>query len=410
MNTAATETLIDAQPYPPRSPDSAWSKAADNRDLLYDALAAVCRDLGIDALVHRSLDFQYPSWVLLKAWLPVEGRGSSDRVELEIQITPRPYFRFECEYSVRYRTRDRERKFGPLSQFGVADLQAWARFALGHGPRPRRRNRLRIRPYQIWRARNRVLRLRRDPMLTLAGILAVVGFVGLGTDEEAVQPFGVLGLVLAAAVAAFALFRSRVYVNVARPVAEPRNLRQLDSWQVVVSGLGPKADDIRAQLHGKLSEEGVPGLQRRIEQVSYLGPDGKKVREQLVLTLGRGIVFCHVYAYGDDLFVGWDAHMNYGTWEEFEVSRGTDRDTGRPTIINSVRPGVSRVTEYDLIDLASVSEWTHARLVALIKRLLDEHKIDQGIDFQITRGERRSLLQQQDQDKQPRTRLFRRSG
>jgi hypothetical protein len=71
---------------------------------------------------------------------------------------------------------------------------------------------------------------------------------------------------------------------------------------------------------------------------------------------------------------------------------------------------VSRVTEYDLIDLASVSEWTHARLVALIRRLLEENKIDQEIDFQITRGERRSLLQQQEEDKQPRTRLFRRSG
>jgi hypothetical protein len=64
-----------------------------------------------------------------------------------------------------------------------------------------------------------------------------------------------------------------------------------------------------------------------------------------------------------------------------------------PTVINTVTPGVARVTEYDVIDLNSLTEWAHSRVVQAIKQLLAEHKLDQEIDFKIQqRGERNSLV------------------
>ena len=63
--------------------------------------------------------------------------------------------------------------------------------------------------------------------------------------------------------------------------------------------------------------------------------------------------------------------------------------------VSTVVPGTQSISEYDLIDLSCLMEWTHAQLTNLAKRLLEELKIDQEIDFKIVRGERQSLLRDQ---------------
>jgi hypothetical protein len=59
-------------------------------------------------------------------------------------------------------------------------------------------------------------------------------------------------------------------------------------------------------------------------------------------------------------------------------------------------------------------EWTHAQLTNLAKRLLEELKIDQEIDFNILRGERQGLTGNREEPakKEPRkkTQSFRRTG
>ena len=47
-------------------------------------------------------------------------------------------------------------------------------------------------------------------------------------------------------------------------------------------------------------------------------------------------------------------------------------------------------TEYDLVDLNCLLEWTHAQVTKVLKQYLDERQIDQEIDFQIIRGDRQN--------------------
>ena len=90
----------------------------------------------------------------------------------------------------------------------------------------------------------------------------------------------------------------------------------------------------------------------RIERVWYWGLDGKEEREQIVLTSGRGVVFCQIYQYGDDLYVGWDGHVNIGQWVEQAVATGIDRATRKPTVLKAVVSGTQQPSEYDVMDLS----------------------------------------------------------
>jgi hypothetical protein len=126
--------------------------------------------------------------------------------------------------------------------------------------------------------------------------------------------------------------------------------------------------------------------------VWYWGLDGKEEREQLVLVAGRGIVFCQIYEYGRDLYVGWDGHLNRGQWVEQTVASGIDKATGNPVGISRVVPGMQPTTEYDLADLSCLMEWTHAQVVKMLKQLIAEKRIDQEIDFSIQRAERQQVV------------------
>jgi hypothetical protein len=123
-------------------------------------------------------------------------------------------------------------------------------------------------------------------------------------------------------------------------------------------------------------------------------------RTQIVLTLRRAWVFCQIYAYDAELYVGWDAHLNSGQWVEKTVATGLDKATGDLTNVNTVESGWQPLSEYDLIDLNCLSEWIHARLVQLVQRLMDEREIDQEIDFKIIRGDRASATRS-DGEQQP---------
>lgn len=89
----------------------------------------------------------------------------------------------------------------------------------------------------------------------------------------------------------------------------------------------------------------------RSERIAYLGPDGQVERDQIVVSLGRGIVFCHVYSYDENLFVAWDAHVNFGEWAESQVASGYIKRLRRYADIRTVVPGFHTITEYDLIDV-----------------------------------------------------------
>jgi hypothetical protein len=262
------------------------------------------------------------------------------------------------------------------------------RFLLLRGPAPKLADvQLRVSSLEIWKPANKVNVLGTDWFALTPAALIVLGILFLPS-------LPLLGLVfLAGAGLAFYLLRRRraVVLSPGKPMAEPRTLGLVDSWQAVISGLGADTELLRERFFAVLRDPPMAGLQSRVEAIWYWGLDGKVEREQIVLTFRRAILFCQIYEYDQELYVGWDAHLNRGQWVEKTVGTGIHKESGEFTRVNTVESGWQQLTEYDVTDVNCLTEWTHAKLVQLVKRLMEERKIDQEIDFKILRGERQNL-------------------
>ena len=194
--------------------------------------------------------------------------------------------------------------------------------------------------------------------------------------------------------------------TVNRPDGEPRQLLRIDSWQAVIWDAGTDHHAIRERVLSRFADCPMTQLRHRIERIWYRGVDGVEEREQIAVYFGRGILFCHVYPYGKDLYVGWDAHVNKGRWEERLIARGIDRPSGQLAQFHTIAPGTQDPTEYDVIDVSCLIEWAHAQIVQVLKQFMAERKIDQEIDFTILRGERQQLTGSREGDRERKSGLI----
>jgi hypothetical protein len=240
-------------------------------------------------------------------------------------------------------------------------------------------------------------------------------------DFQASEPtqsgatFWILGALLFLGGIAGAMFTARAprYVrSPGKPLAEPRFLRYLDSWQTVIFGAGTDVEEVKRRLLSIFGDAHQQRFRCGTERIWYWGLDTKVEREQIVLRYGRALVFCQVYSYGSDLYVGWDAQLNYGTWIEKKIGRGVERATGKRVELMTVEHAVQELSDYDLVDLNCLAEWTHAQVTQVLKHYVKEREIDQEIDFQIIRGERSGILPNDDKQKkqEQRTTRFQRTA
>jgi hypothetical protein len=396
---------IEAMPILARDPKSPWARSMELRDWVYDAVEQACQQLNVDALVNKSIDFVFPAWVSLEAWLPAGTPGATFRRFCAFLIDPKPHSRNEFELRIKCERDGIMKQYGPYAPQATSGVAEWVRYMLDQGSRPSKyAHRIRKFPWEFWFSHNEVTGLGYDP-------LKIAGSVGLAAavTGTAIHPIvAVAGVSVAVVCGVVQWRRKKVTVNVGRPIAEPRSLQLVDSWQTIICDLGSDWEGVRTRLFRRLTEGRDFKINPRLENISYLTPDGKQIRQQLVLSQGRGIVFCHAYAYGKDMYVGWEAYLNYGQWRERQLSTGFGQKLQCPVIINTVVPGSYVPNEYDLIDLNGLTEWAHTRVVQVLKQVIAEHKLDQEIDFKITqRGPRGTLISREEIDKERRP-LFRR--
>ncbi len=380
--------LVAAHPALLRRADSIWARAERTRDELYDALLDACAAEGFDALVIKSPPYLQPTWVKFECWVPREDRLITERGAAVITIVPKEFHQFEFEYQLQLTDRGRPAKlYPPLRQFDATHATQLVRYMLRRAPMPSYESlELRRVPWQIWKPRNQVTALRTDWSEPIAMMTLVVGF-----SLILYRGFGFL-LIAGGAIALVILRRRGVVVRSSgKPETEPRNLHRVDSWQTVISGLGDDSELLLVRLMEVLKHPPTAGFASRVERVWSFGLDGKIEREQIVITLGRGILFCQIQPYDKELYIGWDAHLNSGQWIEQTLQKGFDTQTERLTAVNTVVPGWQGLTPFDITDVSTLIEWTHAKLVQLVKRLMEERKIDQEVDFHILRGERQGL-------------------
>ena len=165
----------------------------------------------------------------------------------------------------------------------------------------------------------------------------------------------------------------------------------VDSWQVVVSRLGEDADRVRERLSWQLTTGLPEDMSAGKETYGYRTPNGYEERDRLVLTKGQTSVHVHIYRFGGDLFVGWQAFLNWAKWAE-TVPVSVKSDARQEIEYRQLTPFAYVPNQFDLIDLNALSELVHRRLELEIKAILKENAIEQEIDFRIIRGDRDRAL------------------
>ncbi len=394
----AAPLALDLQPILERSGADTWSHAARASHELYIAFQQSCEAEGIRALVLKSDPFVYPVQVKFEGWIPKEGRSLTERVSVIITIEPKPFHKYELVYKVEVDDRGKKQTYPGLWQFAPGHVWLLVKYLLRRGPRPSFGSiQLRQQNFEFWKPANKVSALRYDwggllpRSLLLLGVLAF----GYGGGDIGASMSGLVLIIGAAVSWSFLAQRETSVRCLGKPEAEPRYLLRVDSWQAVVTGLGDATPVLRERFLKILEPPFTKGFRHRIEHIWRWGLEGKVEREQFVLTLGRAIVFCQIYQYDQELYVGWDGQLNVGQWVEKTVTKGIDKHAGCRVSINTVVPGYQDVTEYDISDLNCLIEWTHAQLTKQVKELMEERKIDQEIDFKIQRGERQNLTSEE---------------
>lgn len=391
---APTAAVKNVRPGLPRSEEGIWAKAAVARDEIYTSMQRVCEQEGFDAQVVKSNAGAQPAWVRIDSWLPSMEPNLTTRAAAIVTIHAKEFRRFELEFTVSLFSQDTPKVFDRLRNVDTSQAASIARFVIGRGPELDLKSlELRKSPIEFWKVDNPVKVTSRD-WLTFAPAalmyLAIASFVGALR-----QPFGfvfVLAFIAGSIASARYLKRRKMQVlSSPRPLTEPRVLSLVDSWQTVVHGLGANAPMLREALLRRVNESPLTGVRAEVECPWLWGLDGIVEREQIAITFGRSLLFCQLYGYDDELYVGWTAHLNSGKWMEKQAATGLHLTTGEPVRVMELVAGTQFLSEYDRNDANTLIEWTHALLTSMIQRLMEERKIDQEVDFKIIRGARDSF-------------------
>ena len=418
--TVADISRIDARPIRPTSTDTAWDRTIARRDELASSVRRTLEQEKLQALVLTSSDGNYPPWVKLEAWLPPTkgGRPGSarERAELVLVVDAKPFRKQDFTVSAHAVRGNRRIDATNRTRFSAKDAADWTRYALGRAGKPSNYHPVldllraliaRLLPIIPQPHRNPVgrpfknfLGLSGIGVLALASIAAILVGILVSRDLSLRQilllaPLGVLGLVAAAI-----LERRRahsIYLTPQPPVP-PSNPGHVDSWHVALSELGRDYDAIKQRLVQRLMEERSAGLDIRAERYGYRTPNGYEERERLVVFKGQGLVHVHIYPFGEDLFVGWNAYLNWAKWDE-TAAVSSRANVGETVEFRGLQAGFYVPNQFDLIDLSTLSELVHRRVERELKAILKERAIDQEIDFRIIRGDRDSALDRSKREK-----------
>ena len=375
-----------------RNQTNGLSQAEAVRDQIYVLLESAAAERGVEVLLLKSPPFTSPPWVRVDSWLRhPQDSAMTLRSSAEFTFRSREFHRFPVEIDLALCDEKRSHRWFSIIAFDASDAKDVLRYLFCEKKaKTFDFQRCRLSPIQLWRPRNKPARLGYDPIAIVTPILYVVGFFTL-------MCFGVgLLLILSAALLSYFGKKRRLHVlSSGKPTQEPRNLVRLDSWQSLIWGLGRERAAVIEAIMKQVATISDDGLTISEERVWYWGLDGKEERSQLVARFRRAMVFIHVYSYGDDLFVGWDAHVNSGTWVEQVAGTGYDKKTSELCAIHTITAGWSVLTEYDITDANCLLERVHAAVTKVVKLKVAERHIDQEIDFRILREERQGIAGRQ---------------
>jgi hypothetical protein len=380
--------IRDVRPLVERNETNGLSQAEIVRDQIYNHFVQASNEKNVDVLILKSPPFTSPPWVRVECWI----HHSSDpaltlRSAAQLSVRPREYFRFSYEIDMVISNDKRSRTFRSIIAFDKMNAEKVLNYLLFESQSYSfGLQRCRVWPLQFWLPSNKPARLGVDPMSVVAQICFLLGIATV------VFGIGVVFLLIGGILAYSNGKRRRHILSTGKPAQEPRRLIRLDSWQTLVRSLGTERDIVVAAIRGELAKVTEESFVLVNEKIWYWGVDGKEEREQLVVRFRRGIAFVHIYQYDEDLFVGWDAHVNCGAWIEQVAGGGYDKTTQELCSVHTIAAGWHVPNEYDITDTNCLLERVHTVITQVIKLKLAEHQIDQEIDFKILREPRQSIV------------------
>jgi hypothetical protein len=407
--------LIDARPVRPTSNTTPWDRAVAQRDQIAALVRETLAKEGLEAAVFISQNGDYPPWVKLEAWLPGgPDPASRERAELEFIIDAKPYHEHDTVTTARLTRGKKKIAVKERPRFDTSFVAEWVRYALGHGGKPGNYRPwldallgfvTALIPFVRGPNSNRVLHSYRSRFTgamalgLLSAVLLLLGFSMIGGHRGYDPPIagmlvtlvGIIGVVVTALMVRF---RKRAVSVTPQSELPPRNLGLVDSWHAVVGELGRDFTNVRQRLIRTITEDAEPGVTAQNETYTHRAPNGYEQRERLVLGKDQGIVHVHIYQFGNDIFVGWHAFLNWAQWGETKPVAMKIRE-GQEIEFRDLRPSIYIPNQFDLIDLSSLSEFVHRRIEREIKAMLKEKAIDQEIDFKVIRGDRDRALDEE---------------
>ncbi len=389
----------------PRAANNSYARAEALRDAACNRMVEKIAGDRLEFIVQKSNVGDASVWFRVDYILPDKDPSLSLRALVAVTVERLDFHRFENLFTVQTRVGTEVGKVQGLIAFDDDAVARIHRHITVAGTRLKLPNRIRQHSWQIWRPANKIARLRGDWAMkaAVAGAVACV----------LVPVIGPLLILVAFGAIYFWTRNRRTYtLTTARPLSEPRRLHWMDSWQVTVSGLAAAKAALAEQLDKRILAGAPADLALDVERVAYWGIDGQVQRDQILVRYRRSLGFIHIVPYGENLYVGWECHLNTAAWKEEAVARGVDRSSGRLVHANRLVAGVHGLNEYDVADANFLSEWLHEAVKRELQLKLAEYKIDQEIDFTIQRESRKDALQADDSQapkakKESRSRLVR---
>jgi hypothetical protein len=384
---SSTAITADYRPSVDRNETNGLSQAEAIRNYIHDLFVYVAEVRQVSILVLKSSPFTSPPWVSVQCWL----RHPSDpamtlRSAVEFYVHPREFHRFLYEIEMVITDDQAKREVRSIIDFKQPDAERILDYLLyKQRSRDFGLRRCRTWPWQLWLPKNKPARLKIDPWAVAAQVLLVLGVltIAIGVGVIFLLAWGILSYINGK--------RRKHVLSAGKPTQEPRKLIRLDSWQTLVRGIGTEREAVLAAVQAELGKTPEDGFALANEKIWHWGVDGKEEREQLVARFRRGMAFVQIYRYGNDLFVGWDAHVNCGTWVEQIAGAGYDKTIQELCVVHTMTAGWHVPNEYDISDTNCLLERVHAAVTEVVKLKLAEHKIDQEIDFKIVREPRQNI-------------------
>jgi branched-chain amino acid transport system permease protein len=398
----------DARPILPIADETVWDQAVALRDSFVDSIVDMLGAENLSAEILKSEPGNYPVWLRIEAWTPAGADWSAgmQRCELDLTVEARPFSRHKLVCSVRATRGRRVLAVAELPRFSRGDAVEWARYTVGRGSEPSTyqpfSDVLRSVPSQFFppvdRRHNPFEKQFRPKLVDRMFLLAVAAcllFIFALMFRRLFEPIALASAVGTMVLFVLMLMRARNFRRLdwvtPRPRDGPRRLGHVDGWHAVLVGLGDDSGRLETSLIESLGRTAGGLLAIRREPYGYRKPNGYEERERLVVSRDQGHVHVHFHRMGDDLFVGWQAHLNWAQWSETAPVTYVHASSG-VTAFRDIRPSWRYPDEFDLIDLNSLSAVLHGSLELEIKKVLAARFSDQEVDFEVFRGDRANAL------------------